>query len=264
VDHDQADDSVPPPGTATVRPLRHVRAVRERHLQRFTDAAEAAASRSARAWSWALGETDLAPVTDQQTATPPDRIAIDLEIAIADDRRLRGDRENRADATATILRWLIGDDDRVPIHCDNPGELVGGFGDIVRSREQIAKLLKITSEKQRRAAALSQGVSIPPTHRQRAGQDADYLSGVAGTLSWVVGEAGAPITCRKSEATTRDLKTERLRAEDLIDQATSPWQADDVPSPRYGEGVKSAIVWLLGDATVIPVGEAQSDADSQQ
>lgn len=49
----QAGDDDPPPGTAIVRPLRHVRAVRQRHLQRFSDPAQVAASRSARAWAWA-------------------------------------------------------------------------------------------------------------------------------------------------------------------------------------------------------------------
>ena len=114
VDSGQADDMTPPPGTAIVRPVRHVRAVRERYLQRFTDLAEAAASRSARAWGWALGETPIAPVTDQATTVPPDRSAIEVEITVADERRLRGERENRADSAATILRWLIGADDHVP------------------------------------------------------------------------------------------------------------------------------------------------------
>ena len=80
VDTGQADDMAPPPGTAIVRPLRHVRAVRERYLQRFTDPAEAAASRSARAWAWALGETATAPVTDRETAVPPSRSEIEAEI----------------------------------------------------------------------------------------------------------------------------------------------------------------------------------------
>ncbi len=96
VDTDRIDDHAPPGGTAIVRPLRHVRAVRERDAAQPADPSEATAqSRSARAWAWALGE-------------------------------------------GIILRWLIGDDDHVPIEAENPGELVGGFGDVVRSPEQIA------------------------------------------------------------------------------------------------------------------------------
>lgn len=60
-----------------------------------------------------------------------------------------GARENRADAAATVLRWLIGDDDRVPVRCENPGELVGGFGDVVHSREQIAAVLAFATQRQR-------------------------------------------------------------------------------------------------------------------
>ena len=249
VDADQADDTLPPPSTAIVRPLRHVRAVRERHLQRFADAAEVAASRSARAWSWALGETALAPVTNRQTAAPPSRADIEAEIAAADERRLCGDRDNRADAAATILRWLIGEDERVPVRCENPGELVGGFGDIVRSREQIADLIATSANGQRQAAALSRDPGASPDQRQRADHDADYLSGVAATLSWVLGEARAPITGTRSKLTTRDIKTERLHAEDLIDQAASPWMVGRTPSPWYGEGVRSTIAWLLGHGT---------------
>jgi hypothetical protein len=91
MDISPADDQMPLPGTAIARPLRHVRAVRERYLLRFADPSQAAASRSARAWAWALGETAIAPVTDQQTATPPSRREIVVEIAVADGRSQRGE-----------------------------------------------------------------------------------------------------------------------------------------------------------------------------
>jgi len=139
VDTDRIDDHAPPGGTAIVRPLRHVRAVRERDAAQPADPSEATAqSRSARAWAWALGEGTTAPVTGRLTAVPPSRSDIKAEITAADERLFRGDQENRADAAAIILRWLIGDDDHVPIRAENPGELVGGFGDVVRSPEQIA------------------------------------------------------------------------------------------------------------------------------
>jgi hypothetical protein len=258
MDIGQVDDAAPPRGTAIVRPLCHVRAVREGHALRFTDPSEAAASRSARVWAWTLGESATAPVTDRQTAVPPSRSDIEAEIAEADERRLRGDRENRADAAATILRWLIGHDDHVPVRGENRGELVGGFGDVVRSPEQIAGVLAVAVEGQGRAAAKSRDVNADPDDRQFARQDADYLDGVVATLAWVLGERPeTPITrMHLRELTTRDLKAERVHAEDVIEQARHPWMADRLPPPWFGEGVKFTITWLLGDLTVPPVDPA--------
>ncbi len=257
VDVDQADDEQPPRGTAIVRPLRHVRAVRERYLQRFAEPAEVTASRSAHAWAWALGETAIAPVTDRRTVVPPNRPDIEVEIAAADERRLRGDRETRADAAATVLRWLIGEDDRVPVRGENRGELVGGFGDIVRSREQIAHIRALAAEGQRRAAADSRDLNADSEHRRFSQQDAGYLEGVAATLAWALGEQReAPITRLHSrDLTTRDLKRERVHAEDVIEQTNKPWLAGQLP-PRYGEGVKLTVTWLLGDWVAAPVDSA--------
>ncbi len=255
VDDGQSDDAVPPIGTAIVRPLRHVRAVRERHARRFVSPTEAAESRSARAWAWALGEIATAPVTDQQTPVPPSRSTIEAEIAAADERRIRGDRENRADAAATILRWLIGGDDRVPVRTENPGELVDGFRDIVRSPEEITAILAHAIEGQQRAAADGGDVDAYPDDRQYARQDADYLEGVGATLAWILGNRPeAPITrSRHRELTTRDVKAERVHAQDVIDQARNPGMIGRLPPSWYGEGVKLTITWLLGDSTAPPV-----------
>lgn len=258
IDPGRNDDHAPPRGTAIVRPLRHVRAVRERHAASYDDPAEAAASRSARAWAWALGESTIAPVTGRRTAVPPSRADIDAEIASAGERRLRGDRANRADAAAAILHWLIGDDDSVPVLTSNPGELVGGWGDIVRSPSQIAAILALVAEGQHAAAAESRDIYASPEDRRFAQQDAGYLDGVAATLAWVLGHRpAAPITtARPPKITTKDLKTERVHAEDVIEQARYPWMADRLPSPWYGEGVKLTITWLLGDSTTSPADPA--------
>ena len=253
VDSGQADDMTPPPGTAIVRPVRYVRAVRERYLQRFTDLAEAAASRSARAWGWALGETPIAPVTDQATTVPPDRSAIEVEIAVADERRLRGERENRADSAATILRWLIGADDHVPVRCENPGELVGGFGDVVRSRNQIVDMTLLAAQARRDALVPNSNSKSSSDSPECARDSADYLGGVMATLAWVCGDlVEAPITQLEAmELTAKVLKRERVHAEDLIEHDADRWtvQADR----SYGEGIKAAVNWLLGDTTAQPV-----------
>jgi hypothetical protein len=253
------DDEAPPQGTAIVRPLRHVRAVRERYAARFADPSEMAVSRSARAWAWALGESATAPVTDRLTTAPPDRSDIEAEITAADDGLLRGGQENRDDAAAaTVLRWLIGDDDHVPVRGGNRGEMVGGFGDVVRSPKQIAGILAVAAEGQRQAVALSRDLSSGPDDRRFARQDADYLDGVLATLRWVLcGRLVTPITrARSHELTTRDLKKERVRAGDVIEQARYPWMADQLPPPWYGEGVKFSITWLLGDSTAPPADSA--------
>jgi hypothetical protein len=255
VDAGHVNDEAPPSGTAIVRPLCHVRAVRDRYLRRFADPAEAATSRSARAWAWALGENVTAPVTDRLTVAPPSRSDIEAEITVADERRLRGDKENRADAAATVLRWLIGDDDHVPVRGENRGALVGGFGDVVRSRDQITDALALAAEGQQRAAAQGRDIDACADDRSFARQDADYLNGVTATLSWILDErAASPVTRAHSrELTTRDLKMERVHAEDVIEQSRYPWMADRLPPLWYGEGVKFTITWLLGDWTASPV-----------
>jgi hypothetical protein len=252
------NDEAPPRGTAIVRPLRHVRAVRERHAARFADPSEAAGSRSVRAWAWALGESAAAPVTDRLTAVPPDRPEIEAEITVADERRFRGDQDNRADGAATILRWLIGDDDHLPVRGENRGELVGGFGDVVRSPEQIAGILALAAEGLQRAAAQGRDLDADANARAFARQDADYLNGVMATLAWTLGErADSPITSPHSrELTTRALKMQRVHAEDVIEQSRYPWMADRLPPLWYGEGVKFTITWLLGDWTAPPVDPA--------
>ena len=253
VDADPADDMARPPRTAVVRLLRHVRAVRDRYFQRFTDPTQIAASRAARAWAWALGETATAPVTDSETSSPPSRGEIEAEIMAADERRLRGDGENRADAAATILRWLIGDDDHVPVRSKNPGELVGGFGDVVRSREQIGEVLA-TAIKGQHQAAEGRTSNASPAARQSTGRDASYFGGVIATLEWVLSpRAGAPITARcHHELTAKELKAERLHADDLMEQEREPWSADPLPQDGYGEGVRDTITWLLGDCITPP------------
>jgi len=259
VDVEHVDDEAPTSGTAIVRPLRHVRAVREHDAAQPADPSEAAAeSPSAHAWAWALGENVTAPVTDRMTAVPPGRSDIEAEITAADERRFRGDQENRADVAAIILRWLIGDDDHVPVEAENPGELVGGFGDVVRSPEQIAGVLVLAAEGRQRAAAQGRDLDASADARAFARQDADYLEGVIATLAWILGErAESPVSHTYSrELTTRDLKMERVRAEDVIEQSRYPWMADRLPPLWYGEGVKFTITWLLGDWTAPPVDPA--------
>jgi hypothetical protein len=193
-------------------------------------------------------------VTARLTGVPPSRSDIEAEITIADERRLRGDHENRADAAATILRWLIGDDDHVPVRDKDRGEPVGGFGDIVRSPAQIAGILAVAVQRRQQAGTEAPNLAMDARGIRFPGQGADYLAGVIATLDWILGRAVPPITrAQPADLTTRDLKTERLHAEDVIEQASQPWLAERLPPLWYGEGVKAAIDWLLGDSTAAPV-----------
>jgi hypothetical protein len=234
-------EDAPPVRTAIVRPLRHVRAVRQRHLEQLAGRSADGESRSARAWSWALGETATAPVSGRTTAVPPGRPDIAAEISEADDRRLRGDHEDRADGAATVLRWLIGDDDHLPVSVPDKGVLVGSFGDVVRSPSQVASAVA--------------GLSSPEHQGERRGNDLanqhDFRDGALATLSWIQNRrAHSPIGgTQAKDLTTRDLKVERLCALDLVEDV-----ARDPASPRpsdYGSGVKAAIDWLLGDAAEV-------------
>lgn len=247
------DCDAPPPGTAIVRSLCHVEAVRERHLQQLAQRSLMPESRSARAWGWALGETAIAPVTDQPRGVPPSRSDIKAEIAMADERRLRGDRENRADGAATVLRWLIGEDDHLPVRGPNRGELVGGFADVVRSPAQIeATLIRLMSLRRRGLAGDPDVAMAAADSAAAEPADVDFLAGAITTLTWVTGRSGAPITeTRTSELTPRDLKRERTHAADLIERLTTP-QANALNQRHmYGLGVKHAVDWLLGDGSLI-------------
>lgn len=91
---------------------------------------------------------------------------------------------------------------------------------------------------------------------------------MAATLPWILGErTEAPISRQQArELPARDLKRERVRADDVIEQARYPWLADRLPPPWYGEGVKLTINWLLGDTTAPPVdsvGRGPYDPDSE-
>jgi hypothetical protein len=189
------------------------------------------------------------------TALPPSRSEIENEIAEADVRRFRGDCENRADAAAKVLRWLIGVDDHVPVPGGSRGALVGGFSEIVRSPEQIRDVLALATERQRQAAPMAKDIDANPNGRQRAQQECAYLDGVSATLLGILGDHGeAPISgSRSRERTVRDLKTERVHAIDVIDEAREPWTRDRFLPPWYGAGVKETISWLLGDSTILPV-----------
>ena len=170
---------------------------------------------------------------------------------------MRGDSENRADAAATILRWLIGDD-RVPVHTENPAELVDGFGDVVRSQDQIAAILVLASAGHEGATTSGRDVNADRTPGGALSRTATTSTGWRRRLPGSSASGPrAPIThSRPRELTTRDLKAERVHAEEVIEQARNTGMIGRLPPPSFGEGVKLTITWLLGASTTPPVDRA--------
>lgn len=120
----------------------------------------------------------------------------------------------------------------------------------------MASVAAVACDARQGAAALSRDLSADADSRRSGQRDADYLDGVIATLAWATGKRSeTPISQQRSaDLSTRALRTERLHARDVIDQAGRPWMADRVPPSAYGQGVRSTIDWLLGDAAD-PVGQ---------
>jgi hypothetical protein len=198
-------------------------------------------------------------VTDRVTSAPPDRSEIQAEIAAADDRRLRGDQEDRADGAAIILRWLAAPTITSQSAAPRPGELVGGFGDVVRSHRQLADIAALATQAHRAVTAKSRDIENRPGERERARQEADYLDGAMATLAWVSGErTAAPISHgQHADKTAKVLKRERIYAEDAIEHAGDRRASGSLPSRWYGAGVKATIAWLLGDSINVPVASSR-------
>jgi hypothetical protein len=53
-----------------------------------------------------------------------------------------------------------------PVRGENRCELLGGFGDAARLREQLANILELAAEGQRRATAESWNIDADPGHLQ--------------------------------------------------------------------------------------------------
>ena len=85
------------------------------------------------------------------------------------------------------------------------------------------------------------------------------------TLGWARGDrAEAPITrAQPPEVTVRALQLERVYAEDVIEQGSDRWTADWLPPRWYGEGVRRAISWLLGDEAALPVPRLMETGEPQ-
>lgn len=87
------------------------------------------------------------------------------------------------------------------------------------------------------------GERCPPVAMQARGADVATRGTACKTVGSVVSFA----------LSTKDLKAERLHADDLIDQAGQLWAVEQSLPPGYGEGVSCSIGCLLGGSTKPPV-----------
>ena len=151
------------------------------------------------------------------------------------------------------------------VECGRNNEEAPPFRDIVRSRRQVAVVAMRAMEAQRQAAANSPDDDAEPGERQLAARDCDFYDGVVMTLGWARGDrAEAPITrAQPAEVTARALQLERVYAEDVVEQDSDRWTADWLPPRWYGEGVRRAISWLLGDEAAPPVPRLMETGEPQ-
>ena len=126
------------------------------------------------------------------------------------------------------------------VRCSDPGELVGGFGDV---RPLAGARLG------RRRGCLRPGPGVRPRRERRGRWDADpdrragmltredavYRQGVLATLAWVTGRASRRRRSRRGAASRRrrpeHSRRERVQAEDVIEQVAGQWVAGWVPPP---------------------------------
>ena len=136
---------------------------------------------------------------------------------------------------------------------------------MVRSRSEIAEVCAPAARARRRAAEKSLDSDAAPGERLAAARDAEFLEGVMLTLAWARGDrAEAPITrAQPAQVTARALQHERVYAQDAIEQGHDEWAADWLPSRWYGEGVRQAISWLLGDESVPPLARPVQTGEPQ-
>ncbi|MGV9778181.1 hypothetical protein [Streptosporangium sp. NPDC003464] len=193
---------------------------------------------------WALGKSEQAPVSGRPTSGAPPTLAEARAEIDAAERVPREGRVVPADGVISILHWLIGVRDTVPMpgrrSSEGWGHLVGGRGVIVRTEAEIGRIAEL-------ARAGQAGTSGEP--------DRAWCSGTAAVCEWVLG------TRRKSPVrntprpihgpTGLNLGMEESAAEDVSRQLGRGRQHP----AGYGDGVVRTIRWLRGQLTVPPVNE---------
>jgi hypothetical protein len=229
---------------AVRRPPEHVTAVFDAIMEWEAAYPESAPTGQGEAILWALGKRDQAPISGRPASGGVPTVADARAEIDAAERVERRGRIIPADGVVSALRWLIGAKDGIPIPGRQPpggwGHLVGGRGVVVRSEEELKKIIERAKE----------GRPNAPTE-----WDGAWCLGTIAVCEWVLGiRSKSPIrdTPRPMHGPTGlNLGREETAAEDVSRQLGRGRQH----SPGYGDGVIRTIHWLRGQTIIPPVNE---------
>ncbi|MFC7642557.1 hypothetical protein ACFQX6_17665 [Streptosporangium lutulentum] len=192
---------------------------------------------------WALGKRDQAPISGRPTTGGVPTVADARAEIDAAERVERRGRIIPADGVVSALRWLIGAKDGIPIPGRQPpggwGHLVGGRGVVVRSDEELNRIIERAKE----------GCRTPRPSGTGPG---------AWERSPCVSGCSAPARSRPS-ATHRAPCTDRPGStsggRDRGRRCLPPAGPGASALPGYGDGVIRTIHWLRGQTIIPPVNE---------
>jgi hypothetical protein len=248
---------------AIVRPRAHVEAVLAQSLRETSPG-----GRAALAWAWALAGGRPSPVTlSPVPGRPPARAEILAEAAAQPEGSrapagVPADFRDQLRQARSILAWLAGGSDEVPLDDDDRGRFVGARGGYARTDDDIRTVCD------RAVLGLKAGdlpeVMSPsdarhPWRWDAAWMNAAWLRGVRDLLAWVLGERDASPLCARAVGlpTSYDLSHEEAAAGPVVMQGRpggTRVEPARYPPPQYGEGIQAAISWLRGQSTTAPVG----------
>jgi hypothetical protein len=252
-------DPLPP---AITRPRHLVEAVLAQSLHET-----GTQGRTALAWEWALTGTRPSPVT---LTTPPGHPPTRKDILAEADADPEGstappgvptDYCDQLREARSVLAWLAGATDEIPVDDENPGQLTVARGGYTRTDAEIRQV----RDNARRGLStcdlpqhMDPATARNPWRWDASWMNAAWLRGVRDLLDWVLGErADSPLGGRTIGLPAKhDLTYEDAAADDVILQGRPvglPVDPGTYPPPQYGEGLKEAIRWLRGETTTPPV-----------
>jgi hypothetical protein len=252
-------DPLPP---AITRPRQLVKAVLAQSLHET-----GTQGRTALAWEWALTGTQPSPVTlTTAPGRPPTREQILAEAEAEPEGAtarpgVPTDYCDQLREVRSVLAWLAGATDEIPVDDENPGQFIGAGDGYTRTDAEIRQVrdnARLGSEQSAFPNPMTPHDAALPWTWPAGWMDGAWCQGVRDLLDWVLGErAGSPLFGRAIGLPSRyDLTYEDAAADDVILQGRPAGLAvdpDAYPPPQYGEGLKEAIRWLRGETTTPPV-----------